>query len=262
MNGRCLLRVWSLLPHIERLHGVKQLRSTFLMQLNAPSDQSMTSFVGSYSTRRFTSPFGLELESLICLASLPIDVYNKRPASSESSDFVFLTYLSISLGGKTPISEEERPILANSEFLLTQEGFAGTSNKVHVRLPARSAFAAAADAVATTEPVRLEVLILCLFEETMRMNPKGCFLTHMYPRAGPNEKRIFQEKVVQEKKRRRFRIDVLEKCGRSSALVESTAQFQCQPSWLSWVTGLMLRVEAIQRQERFGSRGHALSLPS
>ncbi|KAK4838784.1 hypothetical protein QYF36_016385 [Acer negundo] len=158
--------------------------------------------------------------------------------------------------------EEERPILANSEFLLTQEGFAGTSNKVHVRLPARSAFAAAADAVATTEPVRLEVLILCLFEETMRMNPKGCFLTHMYPRAGPNEKRIFQEKVVQEKKRRRFRIDVLEKCGRSSALVESTAQFQCQPSWLSWVTGLMLRVEAIQRQERFGSRGHALSLPS
>ena len=52
----------------------------------------------------FTSPFGLELESLICLASLPIDVYNKRPASSESSDFVFLTYLSISLGGKTPIS--------------------------------------------------------------------------------------------------------------------------------------------------------------
>lgn len=64
------------------------------------------------------------------------------------------------------------------------------------------------------------------------------------------------------KRRRRFRIDVLEKCGRSSALVESTAQFQCQPSWLSWVTGLMLRVEAIQRQERFGSRGHALSLPS
>lgn len=50
----------------------------------------------------FTSPFGLELESLICLASFPIDVYNKRPASSESSDFVFLTYLSISLGGKTP----------------------------------------------------------------------------------------------------------------------------------------------------------------
>lgn len=47
-----------------------------------------------------------------------------------------------------------------------------------------------------------------------------------------------------------------------AALVESTAQFQCQPSWLSWVTGLMLRVEAIQRQERFGSRGHALSLPS
>lgn len=39
-----------------------------------------------------------------------------------------------------------------------------------------------------------EVLILCLFEETMRMNPNGCFLTHMYPRAGPNEKRIFQEK--------------------------------------------------------------------
>lgn len=32
------------------------------------------------------------------------------------------------------------------------------------------------------------------------MNPKGCFLTHMYPRAGSNEKRIFQEKVVQEKK--------------------------------------------------------------
>jgi hypothetical protein len=52
MNGRCLLRVWSLLPHIDRLHGVKQLISTFLMQLNAPSDQSMTSFVGSYSTRR------------------------------------------------------------------------------------------------------------------------------------------------------------------------------------------------------------------
>lgn len=32
------------------------------------------------------------------------------------------------------LGEEERPILANSEFLLTQEGFAGTSNKVHVRL--------------------------------------------------------------------------------------------------------------------------------
>ena len=29
MNGRCLLRVWSLLPHIDRLHGVKQLISTF-----------------------------------------------------------------------------------------------------------------------------------------------------------------------------------------------------------------------------------------
>ena len=28
MNGRCLLRVWSLLLHIDRLHGLKQ---TFLM---------------------------------------------------------------------------------------------------------------------------------------------------------------------------------------------------------------------------------------
>lgn len=79
---------------------------------------------------------------MICLASLPIDVYNKRPASSESSDFVFLTYLSISAGrlqsvgalishsdndSKVKLSgwefgflgEEERPILANSEFLFT-----------------------------------------------------------------------------------------------------------------------------------------------
>ncbi|KAK1568415.1 hypothetical protein Q3G72_024205 [Acer saccharum] len=130
-------------------------------------------------------------------------------------------------------SEEERPILANSEFLLTQEGFIGTSNKVHVRLPARSAFVVAANAVTTTKPIHLEVMLF-----------------------------VRRDNEDESERRRRFRIDVLEKCGRSSAHVESTTQFQCQPSWLSWVTGLMLRVEAIQRQERFGSRGHALSLPS
>ncbi|CAA2979191.1 Hypothetical predicted protein [Olea europaea subsp. europaea] len=135
------------------------------------------------------------------------------------------------------LGEEERPILANSEFLLTQEGFAGTSIKY-------------------TSACLPEAPLLLPLTLSLRLSQFVCLEGSSDPLF------VRRDNEDESERRRRFRIDVLEKCGRSSALVESTAQFQCQPSWLSWVTGLMLRVEAIQRQERFGSRGHALSLPS
>ncbi|KAF7117281.1 hypothetical protein RHSIM_RhsimMtG0005300 (mitochondrion) [Rhododendron simsii] len=66
------------------------------------------------------------------------------------------------------LGEEERPILANSEFLLTQEGFAGTSNKVHVRLHSKATWSSlpTADSIPvfyptalTLEPVTLVAVI-------------------------------------------------------------------------------------------------------